>query len=114
MRLICGVLHLDGANAGEQLLHAMVAQMDVPRLRPSLRLWRDGPVGLAVLDFSARGAQAPALPETAGLIMAADVRLDAPAALARRLGGGVPEAEDALLLTMLVRSGPSGLDQVLG
>ena len=113
MRLICGVLHLDDADVGEDLLRAMAAQMDVPRLRPSLGLWRDGPVGLAVLDFSAPGAQARALPETAGLIMAADVRLDEPLALARGLGGA-PEDEDALLLAMLVRSGPPGLNQVLG
>ena len=114
MRLICGVLHLDGANANEDLLRAMVAQMDVPRLCPALRLWRNGPVGLAVLDFSARSAPTPALPETAGSIIAADVRLDEPIALARLLGGNAPDAEDALLLAMLERSGPSTLDQVLG
>jgi hypothetical protein len=52
MRLICGVLHLDGGNAREDLLRAMAAEMVVGRLRPGLSLWRDGPVGLAVLDFS--------------------------------------------------------------
>ena len=114
MRLICGLFHLDGANASEEVLRAMAAQMDVPRLRPSLRLWQDGPVGLAVLDFSMRAAAAPALPETARSIMAADVRLDEPIALARRLGSGAPETEDALLLTVLERFGPSALDLVLG
>jgi asparagine synthase (glutamine-hydrolysing) len=114
MRLICGVLHLDGAHAREDLLRTMAAQMDVPRLRPSLRLWRDGPVGLAVLDFSARGAPAPALPETAASIMAADVRLDEPDALARMLDRDAPQAEDALLLEALERFGSSGLDRVLG
>lgn len=114
MRLICGVLHLDGANASEDLLRAMAAQMNVPRLRPSLRLWREGPVALAVLDFSARGAPVSVLPETARSIMAADVRLDEPIALARTLGGDAPEIEDALLLAALERSGPSGLNQVLG
>ena len=97
MRLICGILHLDGANASEDLLRAMAAQMDVPRLRPSLSLWRDGPVGLAVLDFSARGGPAPALPETAASIIAADVRLDEPVALAREIGRRCAAiAEDAL------------------
>jgi hypothetical protein len=38
MRLICGTLHLDGTSASEELLRAMAAQMDVERLRPSLRL----------------------------------------------------------------------------
>ena len=114
MRLICGLFHLDGANANEDLLRAMAAQMDLPPLRPSLRLWQSGPVGFAVLDFSVRCAPAPALPETARSIMAADVRLDEPIALAARLGGDAPKTEDALLLAMLESSGPSALDQVLG
>jgi asparagine synthase (glutamine-hydrolysing) len=114
MRLICGLFHLDGANANEDLLRAMAAQMDLPPLRPSLRLWRDGPVGFAVLDFSVRGAPAPALPETVRSIMAADVRLDEPIALAGKLGGDEPKTEDALLLAMLESSGPSALDRVLG
>ena len=63
MRLICGLLNLDGAKVSEELLDAMVAQMDVPRLRPSLRLWRDGPVGLGVLDFSTRGVHAGRYPK---------------------------------------------------
>ena len=114
MRLICGVLHLDGANAREELLRAMAAQMDVPRLRASLRLWRDGPVGFAVLDFSARGAPASALPELGAATIAADVRLDEPVALGRKLVGDAPVTEDALLLSALERFRPSGLDRVLG
>jgi asparagine synthase (glutamine-hydrolysing) len=114
MRLICGVLHLNGANADEDLLRAMAAQMDVPRLRPSLGFWHKGPVGLAVLDFSVRGAPAPALPESATSIIAADVRLDEPVALARALGCDEAQAEDALLLTALERFGLPKLDQVLG
>ena len=113
MRLICGVFQLDGALASETLLRAMAQQMDVPRLQPSMRMWRDGSVGLALLDFSARGAMAPALPETGALTMAADVRFDEPAALAWVLGT-VPEPEDALLLAAFERFGPSGLDKVLG
>jgi asparagine synthase (glutamine-hydrolysing) len=115
MRLICGLFHLDGTSTNEDLLRAMAAQMDVPRLCPSLRVWREGPVGFAVLDFSLRGgAAALALPETMGSIMAADVRLDEPIALARRVGASAWKTEDALLLTMLERFGPSALDQVLG
>ena len=60
MRLICGIVQLDGTPASESLLRKMISQMDVPRLRPSIRVWRDGLVALAVLDFSARGS--PALP----------------------------------------------------
>lgn len=114
MRLICGMLRLDGTNASEDLLRAMAAQMDVPRLRPSLSLWRDGPVGLAVLDFSAHGAPEHALPKTAGWIMAADMRLDEPVALRRSLGNVAAVDEDALLLAALEQYGPSGLNRVLG
>src|SRR5665213_1167653 len=114
MRLICGVFHLKGEGASEELLRAMVAQMDVPRLRPSLRTWRAGPVGLAVIDFAARGAPAPALPAKGASTIAADVRLDEAAALAHRLGGDATAAEDALLLAALERFGPAGLDLVLG
>jgi asparagine synthase (glutamine-hydrolysing) len=114
MRLICGVLQLDGANASEALLRAMAAQMDVPRLRPSLRLMLNGSVGLAVLDFSARGGADMALPQLRAVTIAADVRLDEPAALARRLNCEGSAPEDALLLTALEGYGPSGLDQVFG
>jgi asparagine synthase (glutamine-hydrolysing) len=114
MRLICGLFRLDGANANEDLLRAMAEQMVLPRLRPSLRVWREGPVGLAVLDFSAHDAPAPALAEMADSIIAADVRLDEPIALAGRLGSDASKPEDGLLLTMLERFGTSALDQVLG
>ena len=115
MRLICGLFHLDGANANEGLLRAMAAQMVLSPDHPSLRLWRDGPVGFAVLDFSVRGAPTPALPETARSVIAADVRLDEPIALTSQLGGDASKAEeDWLLLAMLERFGPSALDRVLG
>jgi asparagine synthase (glutamine-hydrolysing) len=114
MRLICGLFHLDGASTNEDLLRAMAAQMAMPGLSPSLRIWQEGPVGFAILDFSLRGAPAPALPEVADSIMAADVRLDEPFALAGRLGCDTSKGEDALLLTMLERFGPFALDQVLG
>jgi asparagine synthase (glutamine-hydrolysing) len=114
MRLICGLFHLDRTDAREGLLRRMAAQMSVSRRRPSLRLWRDGSVGLAVLDFSAHDAPASALPESGASTMAADVRLDEPDALRRRFGGNGRGAEDSLLLSVLEKSGPSGLDQVLG
>src|SRR5665647_3045292 len=101
MRLICGIFQLDGANAADERLHAMIAQMDVPRLHPSLRLWRDGPVALAVLDFSTRGEAASALCERQASIMAADVRLDDPETLRQAIGAALPISEDALLLAVL-------------
>jgi asparagine synthase (glutamine-hydrolysing) len=112
MRLICGIFQLNGEKANEKLLRNMAAQMDVPRLQPSLRLWTHGPVGLAVLDFAAHGAPAFPFPETEHAVMAADVRLDEPDRLGRTLAVDAPE--DALLLAALEKSGPSGLDRVLG
>lgn len=114
MRLICGLYRLDGVDASEPLLRAMAAQMDVPRLRPSLALWLDGPVGLAVLDFSARGKPARPLPETNRSVLAADVRLDEPAALAGKLGCTTPLADDTLLQRALRSAGPSALGDLLG
>lgn len=114
MRLICGVLQLDGASADEDLLCAMAAQMDETRLRPGLRLWHDGPVGFALLDFGVRGVAAPALPETPGAVMVADVRLDEPAALVHLQDCDPKLAEDALLLAALEKHGAATLHQVLG
>jgi hypothetical protein len=84
------MLHLDGTSANDELLRGMAAQMDVERLRPSLRLWRNGPAGFAVLDFSARGAQASALPELGASTIAADVRLDEPVELRWKLSPNAP------------------------
>jgi len=112
MRLICGVFHLNGATASEDSVRKMAAQMDVPHLQASLGLWREGPVGFGLLDFTARGSPAAQLPQTGASTMVADVRLDQPDPLARTLAVGSPE--DALLLAALEKSGPSGLDQVLG
>jgi asparagine synthase (glutamine-hydrolysing) len=115
MKLICGIFHLDSTDVREELLRRMAAQMSVSCRRPSLRLWQDGPIGLAVLDFSASGAPAPAFRESGAWTMAADVRLDEPDVLRRKLGGGTGrDTEDALLLSLLEKFGPTGLDWVLG
>jgi asparagine synthase (glutamine-hydrolysing) len=112
MRLICGIFRLDGSEAREESLRAMVAQMDVPRLHPALRIWRDGPTGLAVMEFSAHPA--PKLPEQGDSVMAADVRLDEPVPLAEAIGAKTSGSEGALLLAVLETYGPAGLDRVLG
>ena len=112
MRLICGLMRLDGTAASENLLLRMAAQMDAPQLRPSLRIWRDGPVGLGLLDFSAGVTGVPPLPQLGASTITADVRLDEPDKL--RDTFGVEQSEDALLLAVLERYGPTGLDQVLG
>ncbi len=114
MRLICGIFQLDGTHAVEQLLRAMIAQMNVPRLRPALHLWREGPVALAVLDFSAHRDTAAGLPEQNASIIAADVRLDEPVKLRQAVGAAPSDSEGALLLATLEMYGPAGLDRVLG
>lgn len=75
MRLICGVLHLDGTAATEATLDGMAAAMIAPGLAPAVRRMRDGALGLAVLDFTGRGE---GLAEGDGWAVAADARLDDP------------------------------------
>lgn len=114
MRLICGLLHLDGASADEGLLRRLAAEMAVPRQRPALRLRLDGPAGLAVLDFADPGAAETSLPAEGEALLAADLRLDEPEALRERLGAPAATGEDRLLLSVLERLGPAGLERVLG
>lgn len=114
MRLICGILSLNESEASEKTLRAMAKEMSVARLHPSLSVWRDGPVGLAVLDFSARAAPPFLLPERGASVMAADVRLDEPDALRRAVGGAASAEEDMLLLAALKKFGPFGLGKTLG
>jgi len=114
MRLICGIFQLDHSRASEEIIGAMVAQMNVPRLVPSVHLWGDGRVILAALDFSAQGKAASPLPEQEMSIMAADVRLDQLGELRQALGTAAASSEDGLLLAALEKYGPTGLHRVLG
>lgn len=75
MRLIAGILQLDGGAAAQASLSRMAAAMTPPGLQPALASRRDGPVGLLVLDFS--GAPPPLI-DRDGWIVAADARLDRP------------------------------------
>jgi asparagine synthase (glutamine-hydrolysing) len=114
MRLICGLFNLDGTSVSGALLRAMAQQMDVPRLRPALRLWCSGSVGLALLDFAARGESSAALPGTGTSTIAADARLDDLDTLRRRVDRDTTDGEDVLLSAALDRFGPAGLGQVFG
>lgn len=108
MRLICGLLRLDGGAVSDGALRGMAMQMVADGLRPALRTWREGPVGLAVLDFAARdGAE---LPASGASILAADARLDE----SDKPASGLEILDDALLLSSLERHGPAGLGQLLG
>jgi asparagine synthase (glutamine-hydrolysing) len=114
MHLICGILHLDGGSADDARLRAMIAQLDVPRLKPAVRLWREGAIALSVLDFTAPGKSTSALPEQGASIIAADVRFDDPAMIQKIEGATAPPPEDALLLQFLKTHGPISLDRILG
>jgi len=108
MRLIGGLLRLDGGAVNDGALRGMAMQMVEDRLQPALRTKCEGPIGLAVLDFAARDDAR--LPVSGASVMAADVRLDE----REKLAAGADVAEDALLLAALEKNGPAGLDQLLG
>ena len=77
MRLICGVWHFDGRPASAPTLDAMAREMIAPGLTPQIRTWRDGPLGLGVVDFSQRAGPDTSIPRTDdGRVLAADIRLD--------------------------------------
>src|SRR5437764_1241143 len=113
MRLICGVFHLDGSAAGERLVRDMAGQMDVPRLRPLLRLWNEGPVALAELEFHG-GVPERDLPRLGSAVIAADVRLDDPTTLAHLIGANAAAEEGSLVLMALERFTSRGLHTVHG
>ncbi|HEX4275648.1 MAG TPA: asparagine synthase-related protein [Bryobacteraceae bacterium] len=113
MRLICGIVQLDGHPADEQSLRAMAAAMQSPGTRSALITSFEGPAGLAVLDFSPNPASC--LPHLDTTTIAADVRLDDPASLRCELGGAWASAEqEALLLGTASKFGAPGLAKVDG
>ena len=106
MRLICGVLRLDDGAVDDVVLRSLAASLVAEGLDPRVKTWRGGPVGLAVLDFSAGRSDAAGLPQSGGRVMAADVRLDEP---------GSPDIpEEMRLLAALEPGAAAGLGQLLG
>ena len=85
MRLIGGVLRLDGAAADAAALAAMAAAMTAEGLRPQMNATLDGPFGLFALDFAA--APEALEPQPEGWLVAADLRLDRPDEFARQFAG---------------------------
>ena len=104
MRLICGILRLDGSLASEAPLTAMAAAMTAPGLAPALSWRLDGPLGLAVVDFA---TDAPPCLERRDWLIAGDLRLDG----RDRMDDTVPE--EALLDT-LSRHGADFPDRLHG
>ncbi|MGC6328489.1 asparagine synthase-related protein [Rhizorhabdus sp. FW153] len=98
MRLIAGVLQLDGRPAEPNVLARMASAMTPPGLHPSLARWLEGPVGLLALDFS--GDEGP-LPESGGWTVVPDLRLDRPSGpahvdLVRAIDNHGPDFPDRL------------------
>lgn len=107
MRLIGGVLRLDGGPAEAGTLRAMAAAMTPPGFAPASALSLDGPAGLFTLDFrnaaSEPAVAPPTLPSHDGLTVAGDLRLDRPGDLAARLGMP-PDATAAALAARCLRA----------
>jgi asparagine synthase (glutamine-hydrolysing) len=105
MRLICGLVRLDGTIASDDSLDAMIAAMTPAGLAPAVARRQEGPTAFAVLDFSVRGARSE--PEIGvgadGRWLALDVRLDRPAALATTLAAGAGIGEQDLVAAALAR-----------
>jgi len=100
MRLICGLLRFDGTAATETVLDGMAAAMIAGGLSPTVSKRLDGPLGLAVLDFTGAGA-GPA--DRQGWVVAADARLDRSGSTA-----------EAAMVEALQRHGPDFPDHVDG
>lgn len=104
MKLICGLIMLDGSDAPAPILQKMVASLS-SELAPSTHDVRcAGPAGLAILDFARSPRPRPegVVEQRRGAFLAADVRLDEAADLQRELGTG-PVGDAALLAASLAR-----------
>lgn len=108
MRLICGIVRLDGAPAEAETLARMVNALTTPGHTPHVINSVEGTAALAVLDFS------PHPPRSNPRWLAADLRLDRPHALAETLGLREYAGQEELLLAALGRWGEDLPDRVDG
>jgi asparagine synthase (glutamine-hydrolysing) len=114
MRLICGVVHLDGAPAGDETLARMVNALTSPGLTPRVTLRVEGPAALGVLDFSS-SQRAGDLPQALdGTWLAADLRLDRPRELAETLDLPPGPCPESLALSALAKWGKDLPDRMDG
>lgn len=112
MRLICGVLRLDGGAGDAATLADMAAAMTPPGLSVELTTHTDGPLALAVLGFP---PDKPVLARSEdGAVLAADLRLDRPGELAAALGLPPVTASETLALTAWQRWGETLPDRLDG
>src|SRR5262245_34164919 len=76
VRLIAGIIQLDGALASGDTLDAMLAALTAPGLEPQRARWVEGPAALGVLDFSGDVLPTELPRGEDGILLAADIRLD--------------------------------------
>ena len=107
MRLICGLLRLDGAPADPATLQAMAAAMTPPGLTPLRNSRADKALAMAVLDFAAVSAERPSAELETGTHpwIAADLRLDNGADLALALGLSPRSSPERLVAGAVTRWG---------
>jgi asparagine synthase (glutamine-hydrolysing) len=101
LRLICGIVRLDGAQVERAMLANMGSAMVATDQPSTIGISVAGRAGLAVLSLGARAAELTG--SDGSQILAADLRLDAPLSLAQTLGLPAGTAADALLLGALKR-----------
>src|SRR6185312_640107 len=103
MRLICGLVRLDGKSADRTTVDAMIAALTPPGMTPAVAMVLRDRAALAVLEC---GASSAARLGTDCLLLAADFRLDRARELAAELGlpESIPEPE--LVAAAVVRWGP--------
>lgn len=112
MRLICGLITLDGSNADAARVDAMAASLHQPHAKGHVSVWNDGSAAFAVLDFAS--AEANAIVQTsAGSVLAADVRLDDIPWLQQKSGTS-SSAPDTLAAHALDRWGQDAPEKLLG
>lgn len=115
MRLICGLVRLDGAPADGATLDPMISAMTPRDLAPRIARRTEGPAALAVLDFGLHGPPPQiAVDAASGTWLAADLRLDRPRDLATALDLPAGTAHDALALAAVARWGRDTPDRLDG
>jgi asparagine synthase (glutamine-hydrolysing) len=103
MRLICGLVRLDGTDADRAIVDAMIAVLTPSALEPRIAVRAEGRAALAVLDFSLHGPSSVPPIETADGWLAADLRLDRTRELAAALDLAGNTDEHTLAAAALAR-----------
>ena len=113
MRLICGLVRLDGTDPDHAIVEAMIAVLTPTDLAPRVAVRAEGRAALAVLDFSLHPSSEPSVAASCGWL-AADLRLDRMRELAVALGLPEGTGEHALAAAALTRWGADLPDRLDG